>query len=566
MLENTNKRQRILPDIHLEQVGKAGSGESWVNCAGGDLGNGSYRNYIIYSDYSDPDVIRVGEDYYMISSTFHFNPGITILHSKDMVNWELTGHVIDDLSKLHRDFSFRAMGGYGDGIWAPSLRYHEGRFYVHVGGPKIGLICCSAENIEGPWTVKRMRFPEPWEGGMLIDCCPLWDDDGTAYFAAAEPKWLPNWEAADYKIHLFRMSEDGTELLDTGTVIHGGRTTEAVKLYKIGEYYYIMYREHPWDEDGRGTQFAARAKNIYGPYERRKLLHSHDPETDMMPSQGGLLDTPDGRWYFVCHGMNNDIGRAAIGRPVMLLPVTWKEGWPVIGRDIDGDGVGEMVWEDEKPVQGMEICRPGTGDDFSGPDLQPQWQWNHAPRNDMWSLKERPGYLRLKAAVPVRDGGFYNACNTLTQRLVGEQSAYTVRMSLEGLEDGQFSGMCLMTKKSRLLGIYRENGRNYLRKQYTVRYNEAIVKKGINDPYCDDFFTEDLCEVKETSIWLRCECDRNKGRMLYSLDGTDFREVQGEFEIGFSEWRGGRTGIFTWNDYKEEGYADFAEFEAEVRA
>ncbi len=558
MLENEYTWQRSLTEIHLCS---SKSPEDPEQFQGEDDGKGNYRNFIVYADLSDPDVIRVGEDYYLVSSTFHLSPGLTLLHSRDMVNWEYIGHGLPDLSCLHRDFSFRSMSGYGDGVWAPAIRYHDGIFYLYVGGPKIGLVVCTAPDIHGPWSVDRVKFPEPWKGDMLIDCCPLWDEDGNAWLSAAEPRWYSNWEVCDYRIHLFRMSPDGKTLLDNGTVVHGGRLTEATKLYQINGYYYMLYREHPADENGRGTQFAARSRSIYGPYERRKLLHSHHPEADLLPSQGGLVQSSDGKWWFLCHGMNERSPQAWIGRPLVLLPVTWQDGWPVIGEDVDGDGVGEMVWFGKKPESQAPLCRMQLSDDFSSPELGPQWQWNHAPRNDLWSLTERPEFLRLRSAVPVGAGGFYNACNTLTQRLYGEKTTYTARVELSGMEDGQYAGMCLMSRVSHLLGVYVENGKKSLRYQYTRRVTDSADIQGMRNPYSDDFLSRDLSLITGEELYLRCEVQDGKGVLLYSLNGREFCPACEPFAIEFSDWRGGRVGFFGWNDFSEKGFMDIDWFQ-----
>ncbi len=565
MIKNDNKTQKTLPDIHVKQTGVHFAAPSF-NYSGGDMGNGKYRNFILFSDYADPDVIRRDDDYYAISSTFHLNPGITILHSKDLVNWTIIGHAIEDLSKLHQDFSFNSMRGYGSGAWAPSLRYHNGIFYIHVGGPKIGLIVCKADRITGPWEVKRMKMNVPWTDGKLIDCCPFWDEDGQAYFAAAEPRRFPVGDSVvcEYKILLFKMSSDGEQLLDGGTLIHGGRTTEAIKIYKFNEYYYIFYVEHPMDENGRRTQFAARSKNIYGPYERKELIHSHGPEQDMCPSQGGLVDTPDGTWHFLCHGMFGETPAMAIGRPLMLLPVNWQDGWPLIGEDIDNDGLGEMVWQAEKPVEAGAPTQIQSSDEFDGPDLKPQWQWNHAPRNDRWSLTENPNGLRLKAARPTYPGGFYYACNTLIQRLIGDQSKSATLLSTGGMANGQYAGICLLADISQLIGVYMENGRKYIRYQYTKKQPINSTAENTRS-YSDDFFCKDIGGMDQEDIWLCCEHKLNEARLSFSLNGADYESAEEWMNFSFFAWRGGRIGIFTWNDFKENGYADFRWFRVSIK-
>jgi beta-xylosidase len=542
----------------LESTGISFTPQS-VDPHGGDQGDGTYRNFILFSDYADPDAIRVGDDYYLVSSTFHFDPGLTILHSKDLVNWRIIGHAVKDLSKLHPDFSFNAMRGYSHGIWAPSLRYHDGTFYIHVGGPKIGIIVCKAKCITGPWTVTRMKFRVPWKSTKLIDCCPFWDDDGQAYLAASEPRWLetPTGKVGAYKMHLFRMDPNGEELLCGGVVIHGGQATEAVKINKINGYYYFLYCENPLDEHTTRTQFAARSKNILGPYERRKLIHSHGADTDMLPSQGGLVDTPDGKWWFLCHGMHAASPYYPVGRPIALLPVEWVDGWPIIGVDADGDGIGEMIWRHKKPFDGIMVPEKkadGFGDCETG-EIGHEWQWNHQPRNDCWSLSG--GHLRLKAAKPVYPGGFYGACNTLTQRIVGFDGQATVKLSTSGMADGQFAGICLLTGVSQLLGVYMEGGKKFIRYQYTKHHR---VEANDGGSFCDDFFCVDAAPFEGDAIYLRIIHRHPTAELLYGTDSEVFAPAFEPKEYTFHAWRGARLGIFTWNEFKDEGCADFEFF------
>ncbi len=539
-------------DLHAAQTGIHFTNESTGKFSGGDQGNGTYRNLILFADYSDPDVIRVGDTFYMVTSTFHLNPGITILESKDLVNWAFVGHAIEDIGKLSECFSFNSMSGYSCGIWAPSIRYHDGMFYIHVGGPKIGLVVCKAKDIRGPWKVKRMKFQNPWMGTKLIDCCPLWDDDGKAYFAAAEPNKSADRKWYDYHIYLFEMSSDGETLLDNGVVIHGGFTTEAVKLYKYNGYYYVFYSENAADENRVRTQFAARSKNIYGPYERRKLIHTHGG-TDKSPNQGGLVEAPDGSWWFLCH-REDDVPRSAVGRQLMLLPVSWKDGWPIIGVDQDGDGVGEMVWEYKKPVQGYGPYLPASSDDFDSVNLGAQWQWNQQDRKDKWSLTARPGFLRLTACKPVSPGGFYRAPNTLTQRLMGETGSATIKLDVTGMENGQYAGICLLSKPSLLLGIYIENGCKKIRYQYT--YWEAFHDSE-SKAYEDNFFCEDICEFTGDIVYLSMEHNGNKAQLSFSMDGEKFIAADTPKQFAFFAWRGGRVGMFSYNEFQDGGNADF---------
>lgn len=376
----------------------------------GDIGNGMFRNPVIPSDYSDPDAIRVGDDYYAIASTFCFSPGMVILHSRDLVNWEVISHVVDDISFLHPDLDRSAMKGYYHGIWAGSLRLHDGVYYCHFTTPKGGWFVACAEDIRGPWTVEAMTDSEGRElrGAGWDDVCPLWDDDGQAYIVASNfgKHWWP---------HIFKMSPDGRQLLDAvvdpacdmsknieligGYVVKPFRTAEAGKLYKFDGRYYIYFSEVRNIHGNRvRVPVMRRSESIYGPYEEELLMHSQGKNVDKEPNQGALLDTPDGKWYFLTHHGTGDFD----GRVISLLPVEWRDGWPHIGIDSDDDGVGEMVWEMPRPIaaQGKETI--AASDSFSGSVLSPQWEFNHQPDKEKWSLTERPGWLRLYASPQVR--------------------------------------------------------------------------------------------------------------------------------------------------------------------
>ena len=549
-------------DKHIQETGLHYTFENVGSLSGGDQGDGTYKNYVLVADYSDPDVIRVDDTYYMVTSTFHLNPGLTILESKDLVNWSFTSNAIEDMSVLSPQFSYQAMDGYSAGIWAPSLRYHKGTFYIHVGGPLIGLVVCKANDIHGPWTVERMKMTKPWTGRKLIDCCPFWDDDGKAYFAASEPYNTADAQWIDYHNYIFEMSEDGVTLLDNGVIVHTGWVSEAMKIYKINGWYYLFYSESPGDEGRIRSQYAARSRSIYGPYQICKLVHSHG-RPDQGPNQGGLVEDVDGNWWFLCHGMSR-APLSSNGRQLMLLPVYWENGWPMIGEDLDGDGVGEMIWRHKKPACKSSVTPhlPAATDEFDKPELGLQWSWNHKDRPDRWSLTERPGYLRLKACKPVLNGGFYHACNTLTQRIMGETGTIDAVLDTSGMIDGQYAGLCLQADPSLLLGVYQENGKKYIRWQYTryPRTNDAS-----STAYDDNFYQKDICEIPAqagggTSVYFRMKIRGEKARLYYSLDGEENTLAEDWIRFGFFAWRGGRPGFFTYNEFDEGGVADFDYF------
>jgi len=370
----------------------------------GDQGNGTYRNPVINADYSDPDVIRVGEKYYMVASDFHFM-GMQILESHDMVNWRIVTQVYNRFDMPKWDTNER----YAGGSWAPALRYHDGKYWIFFCTPHEGLFMTQAERPEGPWSpLHCLKAVEKWE-----DPCPFWDSDGRAYLGRSQHGAGP--------IILHRMSADGRTLLDDGVTIYTGPVAEGTKFLKRGEWYYLSI---PEGGVGEGWQTVLRSKNIYGPYERKVVLEQ-GTTTINGPHQGALVDTPQGTWWFY-HFQETE----ALGRVVHLQPVEWKDGWPMIGTDIDGNGIGEPVMQWKKPLSLCKASLPQTSDDFSGGQLSPQWQWNHNPANEAWSLTENPGALTLHA---LQSDSFIKARNTLTQKCMGYDSEATVKIDFAHL-------------------------------------------------------------------------------------------------------------------------------------
>ncbi|MEO7912408.1 MAG: family 43 glycosylhydrolase [Roseiflexaceae bacterium] len=404
--------------------------------AWGDQGDGTYVNPILPGDYSDLDAIRVGSDYYAIASTFQFSPGMIVLHSMDLVNWFILGHVVTDLTQIGPTLNWDAMDRYGRGIWAPAIRYHDARYWVYFCTPDEGLFMSTATCPAGPWAPLQQLFAQPgWD-----DCCPFWDDDGQGYLVITH-------FADGYKIHLFTLTTDGAALvLGSDLVIHQSAGSEASKLFKYNGYYYHFFSEV--HDEGR-VPMMARAKNIYGPYDVQQLMHVN-PAVDKEPNQGGLIELPSGAWYFLTHQGTGDWE----GRAACLLPVTWADGWPIIGA-IGADGIGNMVWSAKKPITGFPITAPQASDTFDSPILGPQWEWNYQPRADTWSLIERPGHLRLHAFKPLRRGDFRSAGNTLSQRSMRTStSVVTIIMDIAEMRDGQQAGLCHFSSAYSLDGTH----------------------------------------------------------------------------------------------------------------
>ncbi len=315
--------------------------------------DGTYINPVIPADFSDLDVINVGKGYYAISSTLQYSPGMVVLYSNDLVEWDIIGHVVDNLACISPALSWNKMNSYGQGIWAGAIRYHKGKFWVYFGTPDNGFFMSTAQNPAGPWEPPH----QVWKTTGWDDCCPFWDDDGQGYFVAtnflADPK-----NNKRYNIHLFKMSADGRSLVHgSDSIIHQSDGSEANKLYKINGLYYHYFSEVK--PEGR-VAMMGRAKNLYGLWEIKQLNHA---EGAVDPNQGGLV-CRNGKWWFFTH---NGTGTWA-GRVANLLPVSWVGGWPIIGA-IGKDSIGNMVWRRKKPIVGRVNAGLVYQEDFNHPHL-----------------------------------------------------------------------------------------------------------------------------------------------------------------------------------------------------
>lgn len=475
----------------------------------GDQGDGTFRNPILPADFSDPDVIRVGDDFYLVASDFHFM-GIQVLHSRDLVNWRIIGQVFDRLPIAPKYDDMRA---YAQGTWAPSLRYHDGTFYVYVCTPRDGLLRYTATNPAGPWKGGLIKAVDQWE-----DPCPFWDDDGQAYLVHSKLGAGP--------LILHRMSPDGAQLLDDGVEIYRGPVAEGPKLYKRNGWYYISLPEGGVE---RGGQTMLRARNIHGPYERRVVV------PDGGPHQGGLVELENGESWFVGFKSLGHLGRVAL-----LQPVTWGgDDWPVFG-----DG-GRPVLEWKKPAVGADgpIVHPQTDDSFDAPVLQPQWQWNHNPVPDAWSLTERPGWLRLHG-LPAPN--LELARNTLTQRLWGHGGTAEVTLDVSRLGDGQRAGLAFMSGKVfHAVGVVRKGGAT------RVFWGES---PGLEATSGDAGPT-----AASATISFRAEYLGSTGRLFYRIgDVGTFVDTGLAVPLKFSQWKGARIALFCFGE--GGGAADFGEF------
>ena len=359
-----------------------------------DLGNGKYKNPIIYADYSDPDVIQVGEDFYMVASSFNCMPGIPILHSKDLVNWTIINHVYERLPLEKYD-----KPQHGNGAWAPSIRYHDNTYYVYFCTPYDGLFVAVADHPAKKWDLQHIVDAEYWE-----DPCPIWNDDGNAYLVRSK--------LCGNELFLHKLSPDGMQVLDNGVSIYRDTTQPTIEgpkfLKKNGNYYILA----PAGGVPAGWQTVLRSKNIYGPYEAKIVLHQGDTDING-PHQGGLVELPSGESWFI-HFQDKD----PYGRIVHLQPAHWVDGWPLMGVDLDGDGIGEPVTEFKKPDVGRiypELI-PQTSDEFNEKQIGLQWQWHANPKENWHTIGN--GKLRLNAIKNISQGGdLWMVSNLLLQKI-----------------------------------------------------------------------------------------------------------------------------------------------------
>jgi beta-xylosidase len=475
-----------------------------------DQGNGTYRNPVLFSDYSDPDILRAGDKYYLVASSFHFMPGIPVLESHDLVNWRIVGHVFP---KLDIDPRYNMVGGnrYGQGAWAPALRFHNGLFYVYFPTPQEGIFMSSAPSPAGPWTKPVAVIA----GRGYEDPCPFWDDDGNAY--------LLHGRVGAGPLVLHHMSPDGEKVLDDGKVIVDDRkqlpTLEGPKLYRRGRYYYIFA---PFGGVGTGSQAVLRATSLYGPWESRTVLTQGSTIVNG-PHQGGYVQTQDGHDWFLHFSQ-----RGGYGRIDYLEPMQWSDDWPVIGKPLSGTTAGEPVEIWAKPGVGKiwPIETPQTSDEFSGEPLGLQWEWNHNPDDALWSLKTHRGFLRLKAAYAP---DLINARNTLTEQMQHESFDLTTRIVVSGMKDGERAGLAMFGVRAAWIGVTQADGKR-----------QIIFANSIGE--------DSVVELHVPAVLFRVHVAEEQASFSWSADdGRTFTPVGGLNRFYFSWWKAARPAIFNFN-------------------
>lgn len=512
-----------------------------------DLGDGTYRNPVLWADYSDPDVIRTGDDYWMTASSFACVPGLQILHSTDLVNWEI---VAAALPRLY-DGAFDAPS-HGNGVWAPSIRYHEGFYYIYWGDPDRGIYMIRSRDPRGEWSVPHLVKA----ARGMIDPCPLWDDDGRAYLVHG---WAGSRAGFKSVLSVSEMSADGERLLGEEVLVFDGHdanpTVEGPKFYKRGGWYYIFA---PAGGVKPGWQFVLRARSPFGPYEWRRVLHQGDTPTPG-PHQGGWVEDVAGRSWFL-----HFVDEYAYGRVVHLQPMTWSDdGWCQIGEDSNSDGVGEPVARWQKPASRTPsaLRMPAASDRFDGRTLGLQWQWAANPAAGWYFHHPAAGCLRLMC-VRRPDGwrNLWDTPNLLLQKVSGPDCTFTARVRFRGAYDGDRAGLVVMGEDYALLGLERRDGKTLLTLARCAEADAGAAEQ-----------SEVSVAAPDGEVWLRCRIERQRNddgtprmccRFSYSRDGRRFEPLGEPFVAQAGRWIGAKVGLVAeaTQQRNDGGWLDVDEF------
>jgi beta-xylosidase len=485
-----------------------------------DNGDGTYKNPILYADYSDPDAIRVGDDYYMTASSFNCIPGLPILHSKDLVNWNIIGYALHQQKPLE---VFNKVQ-HGNGVWAPCIRYHNNEFYIYYPDPDYGIYQIKAKNPEGPWSDPIMVK----EGKGLIDPAPLWDDDGKTYLAYA---FAGSRAGIKSQLVICTMNTEGTIANADEVMIIDGHaeenTIEGPKFYKHNGYYYIFA---PAGGVATGWQTVLRSKNVYGPYEKRKVMDQGKSNVNG-PHQGAWVQTQMGEDWFI-HFQD----QFAYGRVVHLQPMKWENDWPIIGTDENKDGIGEPVVTYKKPNVGKKsfsIATPPDSDEFNFPKLGLQWQW-HANPQITWGFPTSMGYYSLNCIpVPKEATTLYEVPNLLLQKMPSNEFTATAKIKFNSRFDGESMGLVVMGLDYSYICFKQEAGKLYLW-QKTAK---NIDKKGLE--------TESIpISISNKNLYLQVKV-KSGGicTFYYSENGKDFTPIGETFTAREGKWIGAKIGF-----------------------
>jgi beta-xylosidase len=508
-----------------------------------DRGDGTYTNPILFADYSDPDVVRVGKDFYLVSSSFDQVPGLPILHSIDLVHWELIAHALPIQVPEDR---YR-QPQHGNGAWAPAIRFHDGVFYIFYPDPDFGIYMTKAASITGPWSEPVLvKGAKGW-----IDPCPLWDDDGNAYLVNG---LAASRAGAKSAVVLSRMAADGSHLLDDGVLIIDGHeqdpTLEGPKIYKRGGYYYVFA---PAGGVTGGWQVVFRSPNIYGPYERRVVLAQGHTAING-PHQGAWVNTDQGEDWFI-HFQD----QGPYGRVVLLEPMQWqKDGWPIIGIHQDANGLGEPAASFRLPKLDAPrpAYNPADSDEFNGAHIGLQWQWQANP-GPTWAFPfPGDGVLRLMNVYQNATVlNLWNVPNLLLQKFPARTFTATAKFSPHLLFSGEQTGLVVMGHSYAALLVRKTPEGLVLVQSTRLRANI----NGQEDPSIPVL-------ISSPTLYFRARIDADSTvRFSYSTDGLHFDPFGKTFRAEQGDWIGAKIGIFATGvrPQGESGYSDFDWFRIE---
>ena len=490
---------------------------------------GRAGNPVIYADVPDMSMVRVGDTYYMSSTTMHMAPGVPVMKSKDLVNWELVSYCYDTLDDIDELNLTRGKSTYGRGTWASCIRHHHDRFYITTFAQTTGkTYIFTTKNIgKDPWTVTSFT-------PAYHDHTVLFDDDHRTYII---------WGGG--KLHVAELKDDlsglkeGTEriLIENASAPSGdnvGLPAEGSQLFKVNGKYYLF--NITWPKGGMRTVVVHRSDSMEGPWERQVV-----PQ-DKGVAQGGLIDTPDGRWFAYLFRDNG-----AVGRIPYLVPVKWEEGWPVLGID------GKVPDTLELPAGKGLVPGIVASDEFTRKKKEPAlplvWQWNHNPHNFLWSVSERKGYLRLKTGR--LDNDFLQARNTLTQRTIGPACHATTSIDVSAMKEGDFAGLALLQKKYGLVGVKAEGGAKKL----------VMVSAQADKPE-----EMESLPLNQNTVYLKAACNfveqADEADFYYSLDGEKWVKIGSRLKMAYTipHFMGYRFGLFNYATQTAGGHVDFDYF------
>jgi len=497
------------------QNDKKNVSEVWVS----DLGNGNYKNPVLYADYSDPDVCRVGKDYYMTASSFNCIPGLPILHSNDLVNWSLVNYALPK----QPPFEVYDKIQHGNGVWAPCIRYHKGEFYIFYPDPDFGIYMTKTKDPRGKWSEPVLVKSNKG----IIDPAPFWDEDGKAYLGYA----LAGSRAGTKSVlMLCSMNAVATQANDDDIILFDGHekhtTVEGPKFYKRNGYYYVFA---PAGGVSTGWQLILRSKNILGPYEEKVVLEQGSTSING-PHQGAWVDTVTGEDWFL-HFQD----QGAYGRVVHLNPVTWKENWPVMGVDNDHNGIGEPVFEYKKPNVGAQypIATPPESDEFNDVVQGLQWQW-HANKQLVWGYPSAGmGYYRFNCIPKPTDyKSLWQVSNILAQKFPAEEFTATTKFEFKPNFDNEQFGFVIMGRSYSSLVVKQIKGQLKL-----LQLTGNKADKGNAET------STELADLKSGVLYFRVKVQKGgKCQFYYSYDGKEYLKAGVEFTASEGTWIGSKIG------------------------